>query len=107
MPIHIEDLEYLHAGGAPLFARFYRPEGQGPFPAVLEVHGGAWTSGDRFNNVSIAEHLSARGIVVLSGAIDRFPHAAGSAVSRYTGRCEFRHLLPESERRKVRHETRA
>jgi acetyl esterase/lipase len=66
MPIHIEDLEYLHAGGAPLFARFYRPEGQGPFPAVLEVHGGAWTSGDRFNNVSIAEHLSARGTVVLS-----------------------------------------
>ena len=52
-------------------------------------------------------NISRRGIVVLSGAIDRFPHAAGSAVSRYTGRCEFRHLLPESERRKVRHETRA
>src|ERR1700751_1189305 len=75
MPIHIEDLEYLHAGGAPLFARFYRPEGQGPFPAVLEVHGGAWTSGDRFNNVAIAEYLASRGVVVLS--IDfRMPPAA-------------------------------
>src|SRR5262245_51153229 len=66
MPIHTEDLEYLRADSIPLFARFYRPEGQGPFPAVLEVHGGAWTSGDRFNNVSIAEHLAAHGIVVLS-----------------------------------------
>jgi acetyl esterase/lipase len=66
MPIHAEDLEYLRADGAPLLARFYRPEGQGPFPAVLEVHGGAWTSGDRFNNVAIAEHLAAHGIAVLS-----------------------------------------
>jgi acetyl esterase len=75
MPIHTEDLEYLRAGGTPLLARFYRPEGPGPFPAVLEVHGGAWTSGDRFNNVAIAEHLAAHGIVVLS--IDfRMPPAA-------------------------------
>jgi len=44
MPIHIEDIEYARHGGAPLLARFYRPEGDGPFPAVLEVHGGAWTS---------------------------------------------------------------
>ena len=53
MAIHTEDLEYLRAGGTPLLARFYRPEGQGPFPAVLEVHGGAWTSGDRLNNVML------------------------------------------------------
>ena len=66
MPIHTEDLEYHHPAGAPLLARFYRPEGRGPFPAALEVHGGAWTSGDRFNNVAIAEHLAAHGIAVLS-----------------------------------------
>ena len=42
MPVHSEDLEYLRPeGGAPLLARYYRPEGTGPFPAVLEVHGGA------------------------------------------------------------------
>src|SRR5215471_7802502 len=67
MPIQTEDLEYLHpAGTTPLLARHYRPEGDGPFPAVLEVHGGAWTSGDRLNNVAIGEYLAARGIVVLS-----------------------------------------
>lgn len=66
MPIHVEDLEYLHSAGAPLLARFYRPEGNGPFPAVLEVHGGAWTSGDRLNNTVIGEYLAAQGIVTLS-----------------------------------------
>jgi acetyl esterase/lipase len=76
MPIHTEDLEYLRlAGAAPLLARFYRPEGTDPFPAVLEVHGGAWTSGDRLNNVAIGEYLAAHGIAVLS--IDfRMPPAA-------------------------------
>jgi acetyl esterase/lipase len=75
MAIRSEDLEYLNAGGTPLLARFYRPEGQGPFPAVVEVHGGAWTAGDRFNNGAIAEHLAANGVVVLS--IDfRMPPAA-------------------------------
>jgi acetyl esterase/lipase len=67
MAVHAEDLEYLHpAGAAPLLARFYRPEGPGPFPAVLEVHGGAWTGGDRLNNVAIGEYLAAHGVVVLS-----------------------------------------
>ncbi len=66
MPIHIEDLEYLHCAGAPLLARFYRPEGSGPFPAILEVHGGAWTAGDRLNNTAIGEHVAANGIVMLS-----------------------------------------
>ena len=67
MAIHTEDLEFLRLqGGPPLLARYYRPEGNGPFPAVLEVHGGAWTSGDRLNNVAIGEYLAAHGIVVLS-----------------------------------------
>jgi len=76
MPIQTEDVEYQRPGGQPLLARLYRPEGKGPFPAVLEVHGGAWTGGDRLNNVAIAESLAADGIVVLS--IDfRMPPVAG------------------------------
>jgi acetyl esterase/lipase len=66
MPIHIEDIEYARPGGTPLLARFYRPDGNGPFPAVLEVHGGAWTSGDRLNNTAIGEYLAANRIAVLS-----------------------------------------
>jgi acetyl esterase len=63
---YIEDLEYLATNGVALLARFYRPEGRGPLPAVLEVHGGAWTAGDRLNNAAIGEHLAAHGIAILS-----------------------------------------
>ena len=66
MNFHAEDIVYQSPNGTPLLARLYRPKGTGPFPAVLEVHGGAWTGGDRFNNVSIAEALAADGVVVLS-----------------------------------------
>jgi acetyl esterase/lipase len=61
-----EDLEYQRPNGTPLLARRYQPAGAGPFPAVLEVHGGAWTGGDRLNNVDIANALASAGVVVLS-----------------------------------------
>jgi len=66
MDFRADDVEYQRQDGHPLLARLYQPIGPGPFPAVLEVHGGAWTGGDRFNNVSIAEALAADGVVVLS-----------------------------------------
>ena len=75
MDFRADDVEYQRQDGQPLLARLYQPIGPGPFPAVLEVHGGAWTGGDRFNNVAIAEALAADGVVVLS--IDfRMPPAA-------------------------------
>jgi acetyl esterase/lipase len=55
-------------------ARLYRPKGQGPFPALIDVHGGAWASGDRLNNAPLDEALAKSVIVVL--AIDfRMPPA--------------------------------
>ena len=59
-----EDVEYRRIDGEPLLARLYRPRGAGPFPAVVGVHGGAWTSGDRTNNVAIDRALAAAGCVV-------------------------------------------
>ena len=41
-----EDVEYLRHGDKPLIARLYKPKGDGPFPAVIDLHGGAWNSGD-------------------------------------------------------------
>src|ERR1700726_3930643 len=38
----VEDVEYLRHGDKPLLARVYKPRGQGPFPALVECHGGAW-----------------------------------------------------------------
>lgn len=72
--VETRDIEFLRHGDSPLLARLYRPKGDGPFPALIDVHGGAWASGDRLNNAPIDEALAKSGIVVL--AIDfRMPPA--------------------------------
>jgi acetyl esterase/lipase len=68
-----EDAEYLTHGDRPLLARLFRPSGDGPFPAVVDVHGGAWTSGDRTDCQPRAEMLAARGFFVMAAD---FRHAA-------------------------------
>lgn len=60
-----EDVEYRRVGGQSLMARIYRPAGAGPFPAVVSIHGGAWTSGDRLQNEAIDRALAAAGVVVM------------------------------------------
>ncbi len=64
--IQIQDIEYERIGGKALMGTLYRPEGAGPFAAVLEIHGGAWNNKDRFNNAETAKALAKSGIVVFS-----------------------------------------
>src|SRR5436190_1339031 len=64
--VETRDLEYRREGSEPILARLYQPKGKGPFPAVIEVHGGAWASGDRLNNAPLDEALAKSGIVVLA-----------------------------------------
>lgn len=60
------DVEYLIYGGHSLLARLYRPEGAGPFPAIVDVHGGAWTVQTRLQNAHIHEKLAMSGIMILA-----------------------------------------
>jgi acetyl esterase len=62
--VRVRDVEYLRIGDTPLLARIYEPEGPGPFPAVVDVHGGVWTTHDRLQNETIHAELAAQGIVV-------------------------------------------
>lgn len=64
--IEIRDIEYRRAEDEPLLARLYKPMGSGPFPALVEVHGGAWAAGDRLNNAPLDEALAKSGIIVLA-----------------------------------------
>src|SRR5712672_3335963 len=68
--IEVRDPEYQRTDGMPLLARLYRPirpgNSGGSFPAVIDVHGGAWASGDRLNNAPLDEALAKSGIVVLA-----------------------------------------
>ena len=69
MPNHeitTEDVEYLRHGDKKLIARLYKPKGEGPFPAVVDLHGGAWTSGDLGGTQGLDEALAKAGFVVAS-----------------------------------------
>jgi acetyl esterase len=61
-----EDVEYLRHGGTPLTARLYRPKGDGPFPAVIDLHGGAWNRGDLTGTQGQDEALAKSGFFVAS-----------------------------------------
>ncbi len=41
-----EDIEYLRHGDTALKLRLFRPDGDGPFPTVIDLHGGAWCNND-------------------------------------------------------------
>lgn len=62
----VVDVPYLQVDGTTLLARVYRPEGDGPFPVLLDVHGGAWNSGDRLNNAVFNSALADKGILVVA-----------------------------------------
>lgn len=64
--IDVTDVEYLRHGDKPLLARLYKPQGPGPFPLVVELHGGAWCRGDRLNEAVLNEALARNGMVVVS-----------------------------------------
>lgn len=73
--IDVEDIEYLRHGDTPLVARLFRPRGTGPFPLVVELHGGAWCRGSRLDDTAINEPLARSGVVV--AALDfRMPPVA-------------------------------
>jgi acetyl esterase/lipase len=62
--IDVEDVEYLRHGDKPLLARLFKPRGSGPFPLIVELHGGAWCRGDRLNDTVLNEALAKNGVVV-------------------------------------------
>jgi acetyl esterase/lipase len=62
--IEVEDVEYGRPGGTPLLARLYRPQGAGPFPIMVELHGGAWCRHDRTADAVIHEPLARSGVIV-------------------------------------------
>ena len=68
-----EDVAYLRHGDTSLKMRLFRPLGAGPFPAVIDLHGGAWTKGSLEGCRDRDEVLVRAGLVV--AALD-FRHAA-------------------------------
>ena len=62
--VDVRDVEYHPEQH--LLARIYQPKGTGPFPAMIELHGGAWNTGDRTNDQAIDQFLAERGLLVVA-----------------------------------------
>ncbi len=59
-----EDIEYIRHGDKPQMMKLYRPTGDGPFPMIIDLHGGAWSSGDLADCDARDRVLAASGFVV-------------------------------------------
>jgi acetyl esterase/lipase len=54
----VRDIVYRRDGNTVRLARLYQPAGTGPFPAVVQVHGGAWNTKDRTDGQHTALDLA-------------------------------------------------
>ena len=55
---------YLEHDGGELEATIYRPQGEGPFPGLVDAHGGRWFLNDRSADHHMNAALAASGMVV-------------------------------------------
>lgn len=62
--LQIEDVEYVRHGDMPYLLRLFKPAGNGPFPLMVQLHGGAWCRGDRANDTALNEAVAKSGVVV-------------------------------------------
>ena len=69
-PYEVEetDVPFARAEGQELQARIYRPRGEADIPlaALVDVHGGAWSRGDRLTGAFHGRALAASGLLVFS-----------------------------------------
>ena len=73
--IKVRDVEFRRNPKRTLMARIFQPQGAGPFPVMLDLHGGAWNDKDRFANVPMAENVAASGVVVVAIDMTLAPEA--------------------------------
>ena len=64
-----------NAAGRMLMARIYEPVGDGPFPVVLDLHGGAWNAKDRHAEEPMDRALASSGLLVVAIDMTLAPEA--------------------------------
>jgi acetyl esterase len=65
--VKVSDVPFRRtARGRDLLARVYQPEGAGPFPVLLDLHGGAWSRKDRLANEPMDRAIAAAGMLVVA-----------------------------------------
>lgn len=70
------DVIYHRPVGEALQARLYVPERLGPWPAIIDLHGGRWCAEDRLTNAAIDAAFASAGIFVMAPDFRMPPLAA-------------------------------
>src|SRR5881296_641495 len=74
--LKVSELEFRrNAGGRMLMARIYQPQGAGPFPTLLDLHGGAWNNKDRRAEEPMDRAIAASGVLVVAIDLTLAPEA--------------------------------
>ena len=74
--LKVSEVEFRRAvSGRTLLARIYQPQGGGPFPTLLDLHGGAWNNKDRFANEPMNRAAAASGVLVVAVDLTLAPEA--------------------------------
>jgi acetyl esterase len=74
--IAVSEVEFRRTpAGRVLMARVYQPQGAGPFPTVLDLHGGAWNAKDRRAEEPMDRALARSGLLVVAIDMTLAPEA--------------------------------
>jgi acetyl esterase/lipase len=74
--LKVSEVEFRrNAGGRQLMARIYQPQGAGPFPTLLDLHGGAWNNKDRHAEEPMDRSIAASGVLVVAIDMTLAPEA--------------------------------
>jgi len=76
LELTVSELEYRRTkAGRSLLARIYQPTGAGPFPIVLDLHGGAWNNKDRKAEEPMDRAIASSGVLVVAIDMTLAPEA--------------------------------
>jgi acetyl esterase len=80
-----DDVVYARAGTTELRAHTFRPKRDATLPAIIDVHGGAWTTGDRMSGALYDRGLATAGVFVFSIDFRQGPAAKHPAANQDIG----------------------
>ncbi len=74
--LEVSEVEFRRtSAGRTLMARVYKPVGAGPFPTVLDLHGGAWNAKERHAEEPMDRAIASSGVLVVAIDLTLAPEA--------------------------------
>ena len=73
--LKVWDVNFRKTPTRQLMARIYQPQGPGPFPVILDLHGGAWNEKNRLAEERMDDNIARSGVLVVAVDLTLAPEA--------------------------------